>query len=162
MKPAGALFPFDVAEDRILLSWEGGVDAALYRELARAGGGNGTGTPRHPQYFNWPRFREVLAEGREGSEPDLWRMDWPLIAEKTARSGFDRRRLTVAEREPVSLPLGYAGFWVSASPFAEPVYQDDGADLALNLCDAIETYVSSMGILRCSKTAWVLTPRSRQ
>ena len=158
MKSAGGIFPFDVAGDRLYLSWQGGVEAALYRELAGAGGGDGPGTPRYPQYFNWPRFREALGERREEIGDDLWLVDWRSVAEKIARSGFDRRRITATAREPVTLPLRHEGFWISASPFADPVYQASGADLNLNLCGAVETYLSSAGILRCSTSAWVLTP----
>ncbi|MDR2519171.1 MAG: hypothetical protein LBD13_07170 [Spirochaetaceae bacterium] len=155
MKGAGGIFPFDASGGLLCLSWQGGVEAALYRELARAGGGEAAGTPRYPQYFNWPRFREVLAE-RQGE--DLWLVDWQGLAEKTARSGFDRRRVAAAAREPFDLPIEHEGFWISASPFAKPLYQSSGAALTLNLCGLVETYLSSAGILRCSKAAWVITP----
>jgi hypothetical protein len=36
LRPAGALFPFDAAGDRISLSWRGGIDAFFFRELAAA------------------------------------------------------------------------------------------------------------------------------
>jgi hypothetical protein len=62
MKPAGALFPLDVNGGTIKLSWQGGVEAFIYKELASTPPEATSGTPRRPQYFNWPRFRELLTE----------------------------------------------------------------------------------------------------
>ena len=36
MRPAGALFPWDAAGDRLKLSWEGGPVALFWKELAQA------------------------------------------------------------------------------------------------------------------------------
>lgn len=160
MRPAGALFPFDTAGDRIRLHWRGGVDAILYRELAAQYQEHSSGTPRYPHYFNWPRFRSLL------QSPDIdeivlhdpWSADWKTIALKTAQSGFDRRRIIPMPRKDMAVPVPHEGFWIGASPFADPIYQEPGTDLLLQVCETVDTYLSSSGKLRCTQDAWILMP----
>jgi hypothetical protein len=155
MSPAGGLAPFDVAGDCIRLSWRGGVDAALYRELGSCEG--------NPYYFNWTRFRELLESGDipEEVRKDPWSADWKTIAEKTARSGFDRRRIAPMPRQFVPIPVQYEGYWIGTSPFAEPIYQKAETELFLQVHEKTETYLSVIGILRCTKDAWILIPYDR-
>jgi hypothetical protein len=156
MEPAGGLFPFDVAGDRIRLSWRGGVEATLYLELAVQHGKS----PRQPQYFNWPRFRELLESSdlHETVRKDPWSADWKTIASKIAQSGFDRRRLVPAPRVALAVPLNYEGPWIGTSPFADPLYQEPGRNLNLLVGDQPDTYLSAAGVLRCTKGAWMFLP----
>jgi hypothetical protein len=170
-KPAGGLFPFDASGETISLGWHGGVDAVLYRELvaadnaANSGDAAGDGAaansravPRLPQNFNWPRFRELFAPGsgiNEEVRKDPWLADWPVIAAKTVKSGFDKRRLVPAAREELSVPAG-PGPWIGSSPFAEPLLFEGTPRFPVN--EKPDTWVSSEGILRCNAKTWILLP----
>ncbi|MDR2184496.1 MAG: hypothetical protein LBO80_02330, partial [Treponema sp.] len=129
LRPAGALFPFDAAGDRIVLSWSGGIDAFFFRELAAAfhaagkadaagasdsggsAGGNALGAARaaerRPEAFDWPRFRELLAGGEVPGDirRDPWLADWTGIAAATVKSGFDRRRILPRDRESLQVAV---------------------------------------------------------
>jgi hypothetical protein len=159
MRPAGALFPFDLEGDQIRLTWRGGIDATLYLELAA----QGSETNRYPYYFNWIRFRELLESNdiNETLRQDPWSADWKAIALKTARSGFDRRRIVPLPRTDMLIPVQHKGFWISTSPFAEPLYQEAGTDLSLQVCEKIDIHLSSAGILHYTKNAWILMPWER-
>jgi hypothetical protein len=156
MKPAGALFPLDIDGATIKLSWQGGVEAFIYWQLA-ARLEDANGTPRSPQYFNWPRFRELLADSALNEEvrADLWRVDWELFCQKTAHSGFDRRRITPYTTDPLVVPIAHEGIWLSASPFAPVFIQAAGASILIRTSTILSTYVSSIGILRCQGSAWI-------
>ncbi|MDR3343333.1 MAG: hypothetical protein LBT14_11220 [Treponema sp.] len=163
MRPAGALFPFDVDEGRIRLSWRGGVDVLVYLELAAqaaAGSGDGVKTPRLPHYFNWPRFRELLEDTSipEAVRYDPWVVDWQSIVYKIVQSGFDRRRIVPQVREELSIPVPQGNRWIGASPFAEPVNREAGDSLHLLVTSKVDTYLSSAGILRCTKGVWIWLP----
>jgi hypothetical protein len=156
-KPAGALFPFDVsgagspAENAsLVLSWRGGVDAFLYREMAAAG---------LPENFNWPRFRELFEDENVNKEVrgDPWLADWRGIAQKIVQDGFDKRRLVPEARTemPILLP---PGIWSGASPFAEPLISGEGVFTVFPVREAVDTWVSEAGILRCNSEAWIFLP----
>ena len=152
-KPAGALFPFDAAKDRLRLSWKGGLDTVFYWELALA---NMEKSSKLPAYFDWPRFRELLNSEtlNEAVRYDPWLADWRSIAEKTMSSNFDQRRLVpeTAEFLPISVP---AGIWYSSSPFSEPLRFSEEELPAFPVRSGINVWVSSDGILRCNGKAWV-------
>jgi hypothetical protein len=156
MKPAGALFPFDAEGGRIRLSWQGGVEAAVYRELAAAAV-RANEESRLPLYFNWPRFRELLDDPllKEKIRNDPWLVDWNTVCLKIARSGFDKRSIAPRKTEPLLVPLTLEARWFGASPFAPPFTQTGGESLVLDVSDAVDTYVCAEGILRCTRGAWI-------
>ncbi|MDR1985470.1 MAG: hypothetical protein LBP88_00680 [Treponema sp.] len=157
LRPGGGLFPFDCEKDRIRLSWRGGVEALVYRELAAHAE---KGSSRLPHYFNWPRFRALL-EGPdlpEEVQQDLWSVDWKGICLKTAQSGFNRRRIVPQVREELPSPVRYNGPWISTSPFQKPVYQEAGTLLHFLVSGSGDTYFSPEGMLRCTPEAWMWIP----
>ncbi|MDR2796906.1 MAG: hypothetical protein LBB80_01015, partial [Treponema sp.] len=160
MRPSGGLFPFDCENDRIRLSWRGGVEALVYLELAAHAEAPAKGTPRLPHYFNWPRFRALLDGPSlpEGVQQDLWSVDWKGICLKIAQSGFDRRRIVPQSREELLVPVSYGGPWIGTSPFGEPVYQEAGTVLHLPVSRNGDTYLSPEGMLRCTQEAWMWIP----
>jgi len=157
-RPAGAIFPFDVSGNRLALSWQGGVDAAFFLELARAANGGlppgGTAALRLPWNFNWPRFRRLFDDPALNEEirADPWLADWPGIAERTAQSGFDRRRLVPAAAVALEIPLG-TGPWVGTSPFAAPLVFEGRPVFPVR--PPTDTWVSAEGFLRVSADAWI-------
>jgi hypothetical protein len=166
LRPAGALFPYDVRAGRLPLSWRGGLEAWLYFEMAAGNAPEAAPvpkTPRQPHYFNWPRFRELL-EGPEIAgelRRDPWLADWEGIAARILQSGFDKRRIVPRSRDElrVPLPLGVSPDmpWIGASPFAEPLFPGPGGELRLPVSDAVDTYFSAAGFLRCTRgiQAWI-------
>ena len=165
MKPAGALFPFDVRGDKIYLSWRGGVDAFFYIELAVNFEKRESGTQRYPHYFNWIRFRELMRSSdiNELIQTDPWLADWKYIALRTAQSGFDRRRIVPLNGKDILLPVSHEGYWIGTSPFAEAIFQNASENLSLKIYNnEIETYISGAGILRISdRNTWLLTSFKR-
>ncbi|MDR2633251.1 MAG: hypothetical protein LBC51_06465 [Treponema sp.] len=160
LRPGGGLFPFDREGDRIQLSWRGGVEALVYLELAAHAESPPKGTPRLPQYFNWPRFRALL-EGpdlREEVRQDLWSADWKGISLKIAQGGFDRRRIVPQSKEALQVPVGCRGPWIGSSPFGEPLYEEAGKGLQVQVSGTVDTYLSSEGMLRCTQGAWMWIP----
>jgi hypothetical protein len=173
-RPAGAIFPFDVADGTVTLSWQGGVDAVLYWELAAAAAeaaaedaaaadadaaGMRAAVPRLPQLFNWPRFRELFAEEsgiKEEVRLDPWLADWRTIAGKIAASGFDKRRLVSAARKKLPVPAAGPGPWVGSSPFAEPLLFEGPPEFPVR--ETPDTWVSQEGILRCTTQTWIWLP----
>jgi hypothetical protein len=154
-RPAGAIFPFDAAGKNLVISWQGGVDAILYREFASAAGGRegGSAAVRLPYNFNWPRFRQLFDDPAPNADVrrDPWLADWKSIAEKTIQSGFDRRRLTPEARSDMAIPVG-PGPWIGTSPFAASLFFDGVP--AFPVRAATDTWVSAEGILRCNNQAW--------
>jgi len=169
-KPAGAIFPYDASGKRLILSWQGGVDAVLYWELARAYGGAPAGAAgqeeesperaavaRLPMNFNWPRFRRLFDDPSLNAEvrADPWLADWAGIAEKTVKSGFDKRRLVPEARNDLSVPVG-PGPWIGASPFAAPLVFEGGVTPVFPVRPTADTWVSAEGLLRCNSETWIL------
>jgi hypothetical protein len=159
MRPAGAVLPWDVSGDRVELSWQGGVDAFFWKELAVAEKGASGG--RVPWNFNWPRFRELLKSENVPGEirVDPWNADWRSVARKTAESGFVRRRIVSGKKMEIAVP-GLGMEWISDSPFAAPVQAAPGDLLRLPAGTLVETWVSHLGVVRCTGEAWVFLPSS--
>jgi len=154
-RPAGAIFPFDASGGTLRLSWQGGVDAFFYWELARAESDNAArAVSRLPWNFNWPRFRRLFGDETVNAQvrADPWLADWKSIAEKTVGSGFDKRRLVPEARGSLQVPVG-PGPWVGASPFAAPLYFEGVPVFPVR--QAADTWVSAGGILRCNSGAWI-------
>jgi len=160
-KSAGAIFPFDASGKTLVLSWQGGVDANLYWELAQAYQGERAAEQRAvsrvPWNFNWPRFRELFDDPSLNAEvrADPWLADWHSIAEKIVKSGFDKRRLVPEARSSVKIPVN-CGPWIGTSPFAPPLFFETAPVFPVR--QAADTWVSAEGILRCNKQAWILLP----
>jgi hypothetical protein len=159
-KPAGALFPLDVSGDSLLLSWKGGIDAILYRELGTASTvtpAANTGVPRLPWHFNWPRFRELYDDPTVNADfrGDPWLADWPGIAARIWQSGFDKRRLVPYARQEVQVPVG-PGPWIGVSPFAAPLFFDGVPVFPVRAGDTgVDIWVSAEGILRCTDRVYL-------
>jgi hypothetical protein len=153
-RPAGAIFPFDVSGKNIVLSWRGGVDAALYWELAVSAMGQAA-SPRLPRNFDWPRFRQLFADFSLNAEilADPWLADWRSIAEKIVHSGFDKRRLVPEARSDLQIPVS-PGPWIGTSPFAAPLFFESVPVFPVRA--AADTWVSAEGLLRCNTSAWIV------
>ncbi|MDR0602258.1 MAG: hypothetical protein LBG42_07735 [Treponema sp.] len=162
LKPAGGIFPWDAAGKALRLGWQGGLDAFFYRELATAfvrthGAGRAGSANRLPQYFDWPRFRELFTSGvlsDEAVRGDPWLADWTAIAEKTVQSGFDRRRIKASTRTGLSVPVD-PGPWAGTSPFALPLFSDEGP-IVFPVGPDPDTWYSAGGAIRCSEDGWIL------
>ena len=158
-KPAGALFPYDIDGERIILSWKAGLDAVFYSELAIAEKKYPRQkVPRFPSNFNWPKFRELFADEilNEKIIKDPWLADWRLIAEKTVQSGFDRRRMVPQLYTDLAVPVP-AGYWYSDSPFAVPLFFAEGNSTVFPASDTGSTWFCSKGVLRCKPNTWIFT-----
>ena len=157
MRPGGALFPWDIYGGELRLSWEGGVDAFFWKELGVFSQAN---AQRAPWNFDWPRFREILADGNinEDLKQDPWLADWRDIARRTVMSGFDSRRIVPRVSSELVIPeLG--GSWIGSSPFMPPLDAPLQGPLELNVYDSTDTWVSSEGVLKCSVLGWVFIPK---
>jgi len=178
-KPAGAIFPYDVSGGSLILSWQGGVDAVLYWEMAKscvggeqeaaqesperdgseraAGSGRAAGraaVTRLPMNFNWPRFRRLFNDPSLNAEvrADPWLADWAGIAAKIVQSGFDKRRLVPEARSVLEVQTG-PGPWIGASPFAGPLFFETVPVFSVR--PAMDTWVSKEGLLRCNSETWI-------
>jgi hypothetical protein len=157
-RPAGAIFPFDASGTSLSLSWQGGIDANLFWEIALAYETNDAGkaaVPRLPWNFNWPRFRELFDDSSLNTDirADPWLANWHTIAEKIVLSGFDKRRLVPETRITTEVPVG-PGPWISVSPFAPPLFFE--AVPSFSVRPSGDTWVSNEGILRCNAETWML------
>ena len=166
MRPAGGLFPWDTGSgDKLYLSWEGGVQAFFWKEMAMAAaslGGDGEqqhgrDSGRWPWHFDWPRLRGIIENAEIPDEvcEDLWLADWRAIARRTVESGFDRRRI-VSRRLSELVIEDLGGYWIGSSPFAAPLEAEPEGPLRLLVSDAVDTWISRDGILKCSVEGWVL------
>jgi hypothetical protein len=166
LKPAGGIFPFDAAGGRLRLTWQGGVDASFYRELAAAFLQAHQDTAdlslstarRRPQYFDWPRFRRLFTDGvlsDKAALGDPWLADWPYIAQRTVQSGFDNRRIKVLARTNLSVPV-HPGPWAGTSPFAAPLFSEEGTPVIFPVRQEPDTWYSAGGAIRCSQEGWIL------
>jgi hypothetical protein len=149
------LFPYDVEEGRLRLSWEAGVDAVFYWELIFANEDNHS---RIPANFDWLRFRELFkAETtNEDVREDPWLVDWRSVAERTVIGTFDRRRLVPEAITAKTIPIP-AGIWFGTSPFAEPLLFEEGEPAAFPVRPGVNVWISTEGILRVSGDVWVFT-----
>jgi hypothetical protein len=175
MRPAGAIFPFDVRGGRLQLSWKAGAEAWFYRELAvarnaalasglaEAGDNTAAGKAaldkRRPEYFDWPRFRSLMDSDAipAAIREDPWKADWRDVAIRTVQSGFDRRRITGQAAEELLAPRSELGDgpFVGPSPFARPLLPEPGLGYRFAATRRSDTYVSSGGILRVSGKNWI-------
>jgi hypothetical protein len=156
-KPAGAVFPYDASGENLVLSWQGGVDAVLYWEMARVCGGTGqeeAAVTRLPMNFNWPRFRRLFDDPSINAEvrADPWLADWAGIAVKIVQSGFDKRRLIPEARSALEVQVG-PGPWIGNSPFAAPLVFETTPVFSVR--PTADTWVSMEGLLRCNSEAWI-------
>jgi len=144
--PAGALFPFDASGRRLCLSWEAGVDAVFYRELAIAAAQKNA---KMPAYFDWARFRSLFSSEtmKQAVREDPWLVDWRSVAEKTVSSNFDQRRLVPQEVKYVNIPVS-AGPWYGPSPFAKPLAFEEGEKPSFPVRPGVNVWISAEGILR--------------
>ncbi|MDR1618657.1 MAG: hypothetical protein LBS06_06375 [Treponema sp.] len=160
-RPAGALYPFDISGGSLTLSWRGGVEAFFYRELAASAGraAPSASALRQPQNFDWPRFREILSDpaADEAVRTDPWIADWRSIAEKTVRSGFNRRRIVPAETGLIPVPAG-EGPWFGVSPFAAPWRAGPEEPPLFPVGTETASFFSPAGTLRLNRDAWMLLP----
>jgi hypothetical protein len=153
MKPAGALFPWDARGGDIVLSWRGGVDAVFWRGLSRGG--------RDADSFNWKRWREAWADGSfpPAAVRDPWLCDWERIAAKIAASGFDKRRIAVADYPRLELSGAvWPDVWYGPSPFDEGASAPPGGILSLPLVPPSAFAFSRTGLLRYSGEGFLLFP----
>ncbi|MDR1428784.1 MAG: hypothetical protein LBI85_00715 [Spirochaetaceae bacterium] len=154
-RPAGAIVPFDISGGRVVLSWQGGVDAFFYRELARFG----WGSTRSPDRFDWPRFRELFSGAPSPLLPEIrenpWLVDWTGVAVKTIASGFDRRRLVSAYTGSVSVPAPAAGPWAASNPFVLPPGSNPWE---LGAAPWVDTFVSPQGTAKVSQAGFIWRP----
>jgi hypothetical protein len=155
-KPAGALFPHDISANRLHLTWEAGVDAVFYFELAYA---NSQDIKKIPANFDWIRFRELFKSEvlNEAVCKDPWLVNWRYVAEKTISSNFDRRRLVPQTVESVSFQFT-ARRWYGTSPFSEPLVFIKDEPLVFKAISGINVWISGEGILRCNGKVSFFTP----
>jgi hypothetical protein len=148
VKPAGAIFPWDVRSGAIKLSWRGGVDAFLWRALSRAGNAK-----REAASFNWKRWREAWQDGSFPAEAvrDPWLCDWESIAAKTAASGFNKKRVVAADYPLLALS-GEAreDTWYGVSPFDTGTSAAPDEPLFLPVRPHVSVAFSASGIIRYS------------
>ena len=159
MRPAGAIYPWDVSGGKITLSWKGGVEAIFWKELADSERTTAASQTRLPWYLDWPRFRTLLAEGNipENVRQDLWLPDWKDIAQRTVQSGFDSRRIVSRPLSSIRIPA-LGGLWIGSSPFASPLYSDSENYMEISVGVITDTWISGEGILKASSSGWVFIP----
>jgi len=158
-RPAGAIFPFDVSfnkkkrDNRLRLSWRAGADAAFYWELLLACGEDESKLPAN---FDWLRFRELF-NGTLSKEvcEDPWLVNWRSVAEKTAASSFDRRRLVPEAAVEKSIPVT-SGEWYGSSPFSKPIVPENVESSIFPVRPGVNIWISNEGILRVNGNVWVL------
>jgi len=154
-KPAGAIFPIDADGNRLKLTWEAGVDAVFFWELALANEGNYS---RVPSNFDWQRFRELFTSGvlREEVCKDPWLVNWRSVAERTVNGNFDRRRLVPEATNEIEIPIA-ACTWYGTSPFSKPIIFAEDEPSIFKIRPAINIWVSKEGILRADGNVWILS-----
>ena len=159
-KPAGALFPFDVKGAFLFLSWEAGVDASFYMELAQPAGeayARDKNYIKIPTNFDWLRFRDLFkGDTLNGSvQKDPWLVNWRFTAEKTISGNFDTRRLVPEETQSITIPLKFNSVWHGASPFEQPLEFKEDEYMVLKVRPGINIWVTDAGILKISGNTWV-------
>jgi len=158
-KPCGAIFPFDVIGNQLRLSREAGADSIFYFELALAyKKASGSSVEKTPNNFDWVRFRELFKSGslNEAVCKDPWVVDWRAVAEKTAASNFDKRRIVPQAAVQKTIPVP-AGTWYGTSPFAEPLHFEEGEPPVFPVRSGINIWISSEGVLKVNGDTWIFT-----
>ena len=165
-KPCGALFPYDVSgknSDHLRLSWEAGSDTVFYQELGIAFSKNtpNVSAVKTPDKFDWLRFRELFQSDAlsEAVRKDPWVVNWRSVAEKTITSNFDKRRIAAQAAALKHFPVP-AGTWYGASPFAEPLFFEEGEPPVFPVfaSSGINVWISEEGILRVNGNTWRFAP----
>ena len=156
MRPLGALFPWDVSKETLVLSWKGAVDAYFWKEMALSERPTDASEARLPWYFDWPRFRELFESDNipEAVHNNPWLADWKSIAQRTVSSGFDRRRIVSKTFSELEIP-GLSGRWIGSSPFTAFFNVSDEGFLQLMVAGEPDTWVSAGAVLKCSDSGWV-------
>jgi hypothetical protein len=151
MKPAGAIFPLDASGGTLNLSWQGGVDAYFYLQLAAV-----AHEKRTPYYFNWQRFRELFSNEAIPEEivRDPWLADWRTISVNTVSSGFDRRRIVSEKRDNLNVAIPADGPWCASSPFIESALWRKDETILFQVRNEPDSYFCPSGYLHCAKNAW--------
>lgn len=153
MKPCGAIYPLDVVDGKISLSWQGGVDAVFYRELSK-----GDNDKRRPQYFDWKRFRTLFRDEEKLNitiRADPWLADWKDIAKKTVASGFSALKIIPGKTENYTIDIPEDGPWMGTSPFAGAFAWEKEKKTVLQVSSTVDLYFCPKGILRCKKDIWI-------
>ncbi|AEJ20228.1 hypothetical protein [Gracilinema caldarium] len=150
-RPAGALLPLDVQQNRCRLTWMGGIEATLFY-LLKTSPGN---AKYDPDTFNWPRFRKLFSEKKLPLAvlADPWCVDWALVATKTRLSGFDSRRLVSQPTKPLFVTLPDVGPWVADSPFIPYLLEGRASEelkITLETTASVNTILSAHGIIAYS------------
>ncbi|GMO36980.1 MAG: hypothetical protein Ta2F_13050 [Termitinemataceae bacterium] len=147
IRPAGAIFPFDSHAGKIYLSWQGGVDANFYKCLD-----NTNNEKRQGYKFDWKSFRELFTNHVLSDEicRDPWLADWAAIAEKTAVSGFDKRRIVPKKNSSANVILPHDGPFFGTSPFMHKIDLQEGNVMTSNFIRQTETFFAADGILHVS------------
>jgi hypothetical protein len=146
------------------------VDTIFYWELTLAqhlrnlgaGRANEDNYSRIPANFNWPRFRELFeAETlNEAVREDPWLVNWRSVAERTVTGTFDRRRLVPEVTKDMAIPVP-AGIWYGTSPFAKPLFFEEGEPSIFPVRPGDNVWVSAEGILRISGDVWVFSRKEK-
>jgi hypothetical protein len=154
--PAGAIFPFDVSGETIILCWEAGAEAYFYRELDKARSPQSSN--RVPEYFDWKRFRTFLRkEAPEEIRTDPWLVNWKDIAEKTIRSGFRTSYVRTEARISTEIIIPHTGPWLSSSPFKQIEFWEKDEKITILLSSRPEVFVCPGGMLSASSGTWLWT-----
>ncbi len=122
LPPAGAVFPLHLASgnrQRLVLTWEAGVTAAVFERLWRQG--------VDLSCFNSARLQEVIGEK---APEDPWTIDINLIAEQVAAHDFTYYDVKCLPARDVALDVP-GGSWFMESPFARTHHNEPGSRLGL-------------------------------
>jgi hypothetical protein len=162
-RPAGALYPFDVSDGVLRMSWRAGADAVFYLALEEARSRKENPHPqRKAAFFDWPRFRAFFAStAPEELQEDPWLVNWQEAAEKTVNSGFRTSYVKARERSVTEVPIPHDGPWFSTSPFRPVENWTAGTVAPLALSAEAELWVCSDGMLFLSTGARLWVPAQR-
>jgi hypothetical protein len=150
--PAGAIFPLDTSEGTIDLDWQAGIDAQLYKYLARF---NNDET-RRPEQFDWQRFRRLLRTeiDDEDIKADPWIVDWEAAAKRIAESGFRSSYIKSKEYTNINITVPESALWISPSPFEAGKAWEAGETISLKAAESPSRYVSSKGTIVFTNKTW--------
>jgi hypothetical protein len=159
-RPAGAMYPFDVSDGVLRMSWRAGADAGFYQALEEARSRKESANPqRKAAFFDWPRFREFFASKAPAKlREDPWLVDWKEAAEKTVNSGFRTSYIKARKQAATEVLIPHDGPWFSTSPFRAAENWTGGSVEAVPLSKETELWVCSGGMLFLSTDAWLWIP----